>query len=421
MPMQPLTREPGQFISTSSRDRQVVERLNALFARAAAEGVSDIHIEDGDHRAVIRVRRSGALENWSEWPLAEARSAQDKIRMKARLSTSEEAQPLDGRMFFETGGRTVDMRVSILPVRTGHSVVLRLLDQNNAQRRLADIEMAESVRERLQRLLTEPHGMFLVSGPTGSGKTSTLYSMLNELNTPDRKIVTIEDPVEYRLAGINQVNVTRHLTFADGLRSILRQDPDVILVGEIRDAETARIAVEAALTGHLVLSTTHANSADTTITRMLDLGVDPFSLATVLKGVMAQRLVRRLCPHCAERTPPSAPEIAWLSHEGIEDLTGRLARAVGCAHCAGTGYAGRMAVMELIAIEPAIIEAVENRSPAVAIQRLAVQQHWYRTLPQAATAWCRRGLTSFQEVVRITGEHANNEQSEESEDDLGPE
>ncbi|RMD68841.1 MAG: type II/IV secretion system protein [Gammaproteobacteria bacterium] len=327
------------------------------------------------------------------------RDMEAKIRMKAKLPLSERRAPLDGRFHIEAEGRMVDMRLSIVPTRTGQSIVCRLLDQANAGRRLDEIDMTPAARKVMDDILAHPNGLFLVTGPTGSGKTTTLYAALNEVNTPERKVITVEDPVEYRLRRGCQINVDETNTFARALRAILRQDPDVILVGEIRDAETARIAVQAAMTGHLVLSTLHANDAATSITRLADLGVDPFTLGVALRAVSAQRLVRRLCT-CAVPVPPGPDEALWLERFGIQgDL---FYVPAGCERC-GDGFAGRIPVIEMIAVDPPVRAAIDQ-GDVQAIRKAAMAQPQFETLAQAGARLAREGKTTLAEAIRITGE-----------------
>ncbi len=395
--------EPDHFISTSQRDGDVVALLNEMYMDAARRGCSDIHIEDEEKESVIRMRLNGSLEVWRRIDKRISEQMQDKIRMKAKMAISDNRRPLDGRIYFGVDDRIVDVRISLLPCNTGFSVVSRLLDQNNARRRLDDVEMTSNVKSEISRILDEPTGMFLISGPTGSGKTSTLYAMLNELNTTGRKIITIEDPVEYRLKGLVQVNISKDVPFADALRAILRQDPDVILVGEIRDGETARIATEASLTGHLVLSTIHASDAATTITRMLDLGVDPYTLAGAMRGVVAQRLVKKLCPACAVKKEPNALEKRWMEIQQLEIPESGIYQGEGCDECGSEGYAGRVPVLEMISIQGPVKTAVEEAQDATRIQEAAHALPYYQTLIEAGMALNAQGKTSVQQVRKITG------------------
>lgn len=394
--------EPDLFISTSSRDKEAVAILNQIFEEAALSGASDIHIEDQSFDSRIRYRTSGHMWERSRITRSVAMDMMAKIRMRAKLSLSDVRKPLDGRfgMHFENSGLNLDVRVSIQPTVYGSSVVCRLLDQRNTSRRLNEIEMSQEVREWIQILLHEPHGLFLVTGPTGSGKTTTLYGILNELNDDTRKIVTIEDPVEYRVPGLMQTNIEAGLTFAEVLRETLRQDPDIVLVGEIRDAETAAIAVQAAMTGHLVLSTLHSNDACQTAVRMLDLGVDPNTLGAALRGVLAQRLVRRLSPDHTYRVPNDY-EQRWL-HTHDAGFGADAAYAVPVDENDPTnGYDGRVAIMELLVVDR-LVRNVLPLKDAKLVRSVARKQPQYRTLAQAGAALAHAGITSLTEIVSIT-------------------
>ncbi len=394
-----MIKEPGQFISTGTRDAEAVERLNTIFGEAVRMGASDVHIEDTDEGTFVRYRLNGRLVDVDLLPPHLVRDMEAKIRMKAKLPISERLAPLDGRFHVEVGGRMVDMRLSIVPTRTGQSIVCRLLDQANAGKRLDEIDMTPAARKVIDGILSRPDGLFLVTGPTGSGKTTTLYAALNEANTPERKVITVEDPVEYRLRRGCQINVDEKNTFPKALRAILRQDPDIILVGEIRDAETARIAVQAAMTGHLVFSTLHANDAATSMTRLADLGVDPFTLGVALRAVSAQRLVRRLCS-CSVPVPPGPDEALWLERFGIR---GELFHApTGCEKCKD-GFDGRIPVIEMIAVDSAVRAAID-RGDVQAIRQAAMAQPQFETLAQAGARLAREGKTALTEVIRITGE-----------------
>lgn len=295
---QHVSNEPLKFISTGGNDRAAVEYLNNLFLRAAREGVSDVHFEDTGADCLIRFRNRGELSLIDVVSKTMSDQFNGKIRMKCRMSLVERMSSLDGKFSFEVDDRVIDLRVSLLPLGTGESIVCRLLDQSAHLMKLDDLKMPEDIRAAIRHIIAQPMGLFLVTGPTGSGKTTTLYGILQQLHTEQVKIITIEDPIEFRIQGIVQAATNRQLTFAKALKSMLRQDPDVILVGEIRDAETAGLATQAALTGHIVLSTLHANSATITLNRLLDLDVDPNALSAALAGFLAQRLVRTVCPHC---------------------------------------------------------------------------------------------------------------------------
>jgi type II secretory ATPase GspE/PulE/Tfp pilus assembly ATPase PilB-like protein len=396
-------REPGEFISTSRNDSHIVDYLNELFQTSARDGYSDIHIEDADAETIIRRRLNGTMKEYMRITKQEATDVQDKIRKKAKISTAERRSAKDGNMFLIVDDRIVDIRVNIYPTRSGHSIVCRLLDQENAQRQLDEVEMLPKVRESVDRILYGPEGMLIVSGPTGSGKTSTLYAALNLINTPERKIITAEDPVEYRLPGLIQGPITNDMTFAQALRAMMRQDPDVVLLGEIRDAETARTATEMSLTGHLVLSTIHANDCAATVTRLLDLGVISYNLGTSLKGVLAQRLARRLCD-CAIRRMPNEFEKHWIERYDIEDQISDIydANDKGCEKCT-KGFKGRIPVISAMLVDAEMAKLINERRPTADFESLATQQSQYETLAKAATRLCREGKLPMKEAIRIGG------------------
>lgn len=404
----PGSSEPPLFISTSSRDGELTSLLNNIFLEAAKKGASDIHVEDEWKDCRIRCRIHGKMEEWLRVPRSYGMDINTKVRMRARLSLQDVKKPQDGRFSLnyesENGGEglALDIRVSIQPTIYGHSLVCRILDQKNTSRRIDEIHMAPAVLEWIKILVREPHGLFLITGPTGSGKTTTLYALLNELNDGTTKIVTIEDPVEYRVPGLSQTNIEGDMTFAKALREALRQDPDTILVGEIRDAETASIAVQAAMTGHLVLSTLHTNDACQTAVRMMDLGVDPNTLGTALRGVLAQRLVRRLDPEHREMCLPNEFEQRWL----VNNAAGSVDVPYGttnkeCGVLAGEGYAGRLPVMELVVIDR-LVRNVLPLKDAKLIRSVAKGQPQYRTLAQAGADLAAAGHTSLAEVFAIT-------------------
>lgn len=395
-----MANAPTRFIKAGRNEGEAVDLLNNLFDVAARMGASDVHIEDEDADTVIRLRIGGDLQEFKRIDKQTALICDAKIRAVCQMSLSDRMGAMDGRMFIEVDSRMVDVRVSVLPSRTGQSVVCRLLDQQNAARRLAEIAMTPSVRTALGGVLAEPDGLVLMTGPTGSGKTSTLYAMLNELNKPEAKIVTVEDPVEYRLTRAVQVNVNERLTFANALRAILRQDPDIILVGEIRDQETAKIAVEASMTGHLVLSTLHANDAPTTLTRLVDLGVDPFTLGAVLRCVIAQRLSKRLCPHCCTSYELTRGEMDWLRFYDPDHSGTGFWHSPGCEHCANTGINGRIPVMEMAVGDAAVRLAITKNSRSE-IARAAQRQGQYETLVQAGMRLALEGQISLAEVRKL--------------------
>ena len=393
--------EPEDLME-SEDDAPVIRLINALLAEAIKEGASDIHIEPYEQRLVVRFRVDGVLREVLQPRSQIAPLLVSRIKVMANLDIAEKRVPQDGRISLRLAGRPVDVRVSTLPSSAGERVVLRLLDKQAGRLDLEHLGMAGVTQERMDTLIHLPHGILLVTGPTGSGKTTTLYAALTRLNDRSRNIVTVEDPIEYYLDGIGQtqVNTKVDLTFARGLRAILRQDPDVVMVGEIRDLETARIAVQASLTGHLVLSTLHTNTAVGAITRLRDMGVEPFLLASSLVGVLAQRLVRLLCNHCKQPYAAAPRELELLGvHAGQGQI---LYRAVGCEHCHRQGYAGRTGIYELIDIdEPQRQLILDGAGEA------AMRSHARQTTPGLRRDGLRRvlaGQTTIDEVLRVTAD-----------------
>lgn len=386
----------------SEDDAPVIRLINALFTEAIKENASDIHIESFENRLVVRFRVDGVLREVLQPPAAVAPLLVSRIKVMAELDIAEKRLPQDGRISLKVAGRPVDIRVSTLPSGYGERVVLRLLDKQAGRLDLIHLGMAPDVMESLDRLIHKPHGIIMVTGPTGSGKTTTLYAALTRLNDKSRNIVTVEDPIEYLLDGIGQtqVNPKVDLTFARGLRAILRQDPDVVMVGEIRDLETVQIAVQASLTGHMVLSTLHTNSAIGSITRLRDMGVEPFLLSSSMVGVLAQRLVRILCPNC--KTPYTATEkdceILGLPAANPPQLY----KANGCNHCLNLGYSGRTGIYELIEIDDHVRRLIHDGAGEQEILEY-VRQH-SPSLRQDGVRRILDGDTSIDEVIRVTQE-----------------
>ncbi|HXQ51655.1 MAG TPA: GspE/PulE family protein [Stellaceae bacterium] len=400
----PVAPDDVKRLSDLASDEPVIRYVNWLVAHAAATRASDIHIEANPDRIAQRLRVDGMLRDIDPPPPGLHENIVSRIKIMAGLNIAERRLPQDGRFRLAVEGREIDLRISIVPTLHGESVVMRLLDRERAPLDLAELGFGAELRHALVRLLDLPSGMLLVTGPTGSGKTSTLYASLQLLNTRERKILTVEDPVEYQLTGINQIPVRPAigLSFATLLRSLLRQDPDVLLVGEIRDLETARIAAQASLTGHLLLSTVHTNDAASTIVRLLDMGLEDYLLASVLRGVLAQRLVRTLCRTCREPyTPP--PQV--VESAGLAALAGdgaMLYRAVGCSQCNGTGYRGRTAIAELLALDdrlyPLILARADPQALAAAARAAGMADLRTDGLRKALA-----GVTSLEEVLRVTG------------------
>ncbi len=382
----------------SADDAPAIRLINGIIADAARHGVSDIHIEPYESGLVVRMRIDGVLRETLRMPPHVAPVVVSRVKVMARLDIAERRVPQDGRIGLTLGGKLLDVRVSTLPSRAGERVVLRILDKDNAGIDLEQLGMPAHIEKLFRAALAEPNGILLVTGPTGSGKTTSLYSGLRLLNDGRRNILTVEDPVEYAIDGVGQtqVNAKVGLSFATGLRAILRQDPDVVMIGEIRDRETADISVQASLTGHLVLSTVHTNDAVGAITRMRDMKIEPFLLASTLRAVVAQRLVRRLCPQCGIAVPAS-PALATLL--GIAE--GEIVHEPGgCEACGGTGYKGRVGVFEAIRIDDTIRALINAGGDEVAIAAHGFARS--PTLAAAARALVRDGVTSPEEAVRVS-------------------
>ncbi|MBX3707381.1 MAG: type II secretion system ATPase GspE [Pseudomonadales bacterium] len=380
-------------------DAPIIRLINALLAEAIRENASDIHIETFEKDLVVRFRVDGVMREMVRPKRQLAPLLVSRIKVMARLDIAEKRVPQDGRISLRIGGREVDVRVSTLPSSNGERVVLRLLDKQAGRLRLENLGMDPKTLERLREIVHKPHGIFLVTGPTGSGKTTTLYSSLAELNTATINILTVEDPIEYNLSGIGQtqVNTKADMTFARGLRAILRQDPDVVMVGEIRDLETAEVAVQASLTGHLVMSTLHTNTAIGAVNRLIDMGVEPFLLSSSLVGVLAQRLVRVLCPDCKRPRAATATELQFL----------RLGSATvhepgGCEQCQHTGFRGRLGIYELIVVDDTLRQLIHDRASEQEMTTYA-RQH-APGIRDDGRDKVLGGLTTVQEVLRVTME-----------------
>jgi general secretion pathway protein E len=384
----------------TSDDSPVIRLINALLLEAVKAHASDIHIETQERRLIVRFRVDGVLRDVIEPNRALAPLLVSRIKVMARLDIAEKRVPHDGRVTVRVGGHEIDVRVSTIPTQHGERVVMRLLDRGEVQLDLATLGMNARDLASFERLLERPHGMLLVTGPTGSGKTTSLYAALRLLNDRRRNIMTVEDPIEYELPGIGQtqVNARTDLTFARGLRAILRQDPDVIMVGEIRDHETAEVAVRSAMTGHFMLSTLHTNSAVGSVTRLVDMGVERYLLAPMLVGLVAQRLVRKLCPQC--RVPAQADQRESLLLDGAIAIGEPIFRPGGCPACHNEGYRGRMGLYEIIAVDAAMAQLIHDGAPEAALV-----QHARTSSPSLlddGIAKLRAGATSIDEVARVT-------------------
>ncbi len=386
-----------------TEDAPIVKLVNMLITQAVQDRASDIHIEPGEHDVRVRYRIDGVLHEVMRPPKNIQSGIVSRLKIMADINIAERRVPQDGRISATIGGRSVDLRVATLPTVYGEKVVMRILDKSTALLRLDDLGFLPANLERFEQAYKQPYGTILVTGPTGSGKSTTLYATLNIVNDESKNVITVEDPVEYRLAGINQVQVNTKagLTFAAALRSILRSDPDIVLVGEIRDRETATIAVEAALTGHLVLSTLHTNDASSTPTRLVEMGVEPFLVASALDCIVAQRLARRLCPKCRQGYQPTPAELiaAGWREEELDDLP-ELFRPIGCQACGKTGFYGRFALHEVLLVTEDVERLIVDRGHSEDIKKVATAQGML-TLRQAGLTQVRAGLTSVEEILRV--------------------
>lgn len=393
--------EPEDLMEAQD-DAPIIRLINAMLTEAIKSNASDIHIEPFENRMVVRFRVDGMLREVLEPNRALGPLLVSRIKVMAKLDIAEKRLPQDGRISLKVAGRSVDVRVSTLPSGHGERVVLRILDKKAGRLDLTQLGMQETQQEQIDEIIHKPHGIVLVTGPTGSGKTTTLYAVLTRLNDRKRSLMTVEDPIEYFLDGVGQtqVNTKVELTFARGLRAILRQDPDVVMVGEIRDLETAEIAVQASLTGHLVLSTLHTNSAVGAVTRLHDMGVEPFLLSTSLIGVVAQRLVRTLCPHCRKPYHPGQKECEWL---GISYPTNaQIYTPVGCEQCNQSGFRGRAGIFELVKVDDQLRTMIHD-----GVGEHVIEKHARKFTPSIRQDGMRNvllGVTTLEEVLRVTRE-----------------
>ena len=390
-------------VSEVIEDAPVVRFVNLLITQAIQDRASDIHIEPTERDLRVRFRIDGVLHEVMRSPKNIQSGVTSRLKIMADINIAERRIPQDGRLSVNTNGKKVDLRVATLPTVWGEKVVMRILDNSTAMLNLSDLGFSQSNYDRYSQSFTKPYGMLLVTGPTGSGKSTTLYATLNIVNSPDKNVITVEDPVEYRLAGINQVqtNVKAGLTFASALRSILRSDPDIVLIGEIRDHETAQIAIEAALTGHLVLSTLHTNDAPSAISRLIEMGIEPFLVGSALDCVLAQRLARRLCPKCKEAYVPTPEALIqarypWQDGEPLPTLY----RPGGCSACSKTGYKGRLALHEVMAVTEQVERLAVERASAEAIGVVARQQGM-AMLRDDGLEKVTAGVTSLEEIFRV--------------------
>ncbi len=396
--------EPKDLLEAED-EAPIIRFVNSLLFQAVKEKASDIHLECFEKDLLVRYRKDGILHKVTSVPKRLQSSIISRVKIMAELDIAEKRKPQDGRIRVKVAGRDVDVRISTVPTSWGESVVMRLLDRSSVLLSLEDLGLEGKKLHTINSLIHRPHGIILVTGPTGSGKTTTLYAALERINSPDKKIITIEDPVEYQIQGVNQIQVNSkvNLSFANGLRSVLRQDPDVILVGEIRDRETADIAIHASLTGHLVFSTLHTNDSASAITRLIDMGIEPFLVASSLMAVVAQRLIRFLCRFCKEPYVPIDDELVRIGLDRKSLPGGKLYRAKGCSECLGTGYSGRSGIFEILLIDDDIRSYTLSTTDSGTIKKKALE-HAMTTLRMDGAEKILRGLTSIDEVMRVTEE-----------------
>jgi len=389
----------GQDLLHAQDDSPAVSLVNSVLIKASTVGASDIHLEPYENEAVVRLRMDGILHDVLRIPASTYQNVVSRIKVMSNLNVAERRIPQDGRIRVRIGSKDLDVRVSVVPTVFGERVVLRLLDKTGSLLTLDQLGLVPEDVERVKRLCRRPYGVVLVTGPTGAGKTTTLYAMLLYVRNPKKNIITIEDPVEYQIKGISQIQVNPKvgLTFATGLRSVLRQDPDIIMVGEIRDSETADIAVHAALTGHLVLSTLHTNDAPSAVTRLSDMGIEPFLIASSLEGVIAQRLVRRICEECKVAYKPTREELRELGLEGYE---GSFYRGKGCEVCLGTGYRGRVGIFEVLELDEDLKSLITRTQDANEIRR-AASDKGFRTMLEDGIEKVLQGITTSGELISV--------------------
>jgi len=393
----PETGEVSQ-LKDLAQDSGIIQLVTMLIENAVHDRCSDIHVEPFEHSVRVRYRVDGILHESQSFPKRMQPAISSRLKLMAQMNIAERRLPQDGRIKGTYDGKEIDLRVSTLPTVHGESIVMRILDKSSAFYTLEELGFTEDLREIYEKLIRLPYGMFLITGPTGSGKTTTLYGSLDKINTPDKKIITVEEPVEYQLPGVNQIQVRSKigLTFSTGLRHIVRQDPDVIMVGEIRDVETAGIAIHAALTGHLLFSTLHTNDAPGAITRLMDMGVESFLVSSTLIGVMAQRLVRKICPDCREAYLPGDDVSAVFGHP-VE----KLYRGRGCQTCKGSGYKGRIGIFELLPVDEGLRLLIVENATSARLKEYAINRGM-RTLREDGLLKVLNGSTTLDEVMRVT-------------------
>ena len=397
--------EPEDLLDVAADEAPIIRLVNSLLFQAVKERASDIHIEPFEREMTVRFRIDGVLYDIVKPPKRFQSSIISRVKIMAGLNIAEKRLPQDGRIRIKLAGKDIDIRVSVIPTSHGERIVMRLLDKTQVLLTLNEIGLAGDKLDTMRQLINMSHGIILETGPTGSGKTTTLYAALNEINSPEKNIITVEDPVEYQIRGIGQIQINPkiELTFARGLRSILRQDPDVIMVGEIRDLETAEIAIQASLTGHLVFSTLHTNDAAGAVTRLIDMGIEPFLVSSSLIGIIAQRLLRRVCPACREAYRPTDAELEEVGLKSSDLIDGVIYKPTGCANCLNTGYRGRTGIYELLLVDDKIQTLVMQNADSNTIKKLAIQKGML-TLRDDGLNKVLQGISTIAEVLRVTQE-----------------
>jgi len=398
--------EDLEHLKDLASEAPIIKMVNFILQKAVESRASDVHIEPFEQSLKVRLRIDGVLQDIDSPPVASTAAVLSRIKIMAKLNIAERRLPQDGRIKLQMIGKELDLRVSTIPTLYGESVVIRLLDKENAVLDFAALGFAGKQAQQFMEVLAQPHGIILITGPTGSGKSTSLYAALKQLNTSERKIITVEDPVEYQMEGINQIQAKPQigLTFASALRSIVRQDPDVIMIGEMRDLETAKIAVQSALTGHLVLSTLHTNDAAAGITRLQDMGLEEYLLSSTINGILAQRLVRKLCPLCKQAHPASEiliEEMQLRRWQPDGDIL--LHKPIGCQACNGIGYKGRLAIIEFLTMTDSIRKQIMKHEEAFVIQQQAIQEGM-QTMYEDGIGKALKGVTTLEEVLRVTTE-----------------
>jgi general secretion pathway protein E len=400
-----LVSESEDLLNVANR-APIIRLVNMILFQALKMRCSDVHIQPYEDKVQIRYRIDGVLYDMESPPKSVQEAIISRVKVMGKMDIAERRIPQDGRASIKIGDSEVDVRISSVPTNYGERIVMRLLDKSQGVFNLDVLGLNDEQRALMEKVIHLSHGVIFVTGPTGSGKSTTLYSVLNQINSVDKNVMTIEDPVEYHLGSISQIQVAtkKGLTFAKGLRSLLRQDPDIMMVGEVRDDETARITIQAALTGHLVFSTLHTNDAPSAVTRMIDIGVEPYLVASSLVMVIAQRLVRRICPECKEWYEPDAETITTLKNVGmkVEDLPdGKLPRGRGCDHCYGTGYTGRIAIYEMLPLSDTVKALIVERASASVVKAAAIKEGM-KTLRHDGILKIHQGITSLDEILRVT-------------------